>query len=159
MNISDQITNLEKKDDLEEIFTCNKCNYSTNIKNSWIVHTNTKKHQFNMTHEESYKRVEYYCECCNVKINHMNNWIKHVNSLKHKRAGKPKSIECKICELKFINHQTQKHHILSKHSTKEERAKEKYYCEICDYVFISKLYSDKHIAGKIHQNKIKLLGQ
>jgi hypothetical protein len=159
MDISNQEMNFEKNDDLHEKFFCDKCDYSTNLKSSWTIHCKTKKHQHNMTHEELYKRVEYYCECCDVKVNHMNNWEKHVNSLKHIRAGKPKSIECIECNRKFINHQTQKHHMLSAHSTKEERAKEKYYCETCDYVFISKLYWDKHNGGKIHQSKVKSLEQ
>ena len=45
--------------------------------------------------------------------------------------------------------------MLSAHSTKEERSKEKYYCVICDYVFISKLYMDSHISGKFHNCRVK----
>ena len=33
----------------------------------------------------------------------------------------------------------------------------KFYCESCDYVFISKLYMDKHIEGKLHKFKVKSL--
>ena len=47
--------------------------------------------------------------------------------------------------------------MLSSHSTREERAKEKYYCDPCDLVFISKLYMDKHIDGKFHKLKVKAL--
>ncbi len=88
---------------------------------------------------------------------HITNWNTHLNSTKHKREGKPKSIECVLCERKFINHITQKHHMLTAHSTKEERANEKYYCTPCDLVFISKLYMEKHIAGKFHKLKVKAL--
>jgi len=142
-----------------KMFVCEKCNYSTDIKSSWNIHTKTKKHQYNITYEQTYqpKSNIYYCECCDVKVNHITNWELHINSSKHKRNGKPKSIECVECNCKFINHITQRHHMLSAHSTKEERAKEKYYCETCDYVFISKLYFDKHNSGKIHLSKIKLL--
>ena len=145
------------ENNINENFFCDRCNYSTTIKSSWVVHCKTKKHQYNITHNELYKPVEYYCECCDVKVNHMNNWVKHINSSKHLRLGQPKRIECTICERKFINHITQKHHMLSTHSTKEERSKEKYYCESCDYVFISKLYMDKHIEGKLHKFKFKSL--
>lgn len=112
MNLSDEVNN-ETNNELK--FFCIKCNYSTNIKNSWKLHLKAIKHQYNMTHETPQKPVEYYCECCNVHINHMNNWIKHINTEKHKREGKPKSIECIECNCKFINHITQHHHnILNK---------------------------------------------
>lgn len=153
----DKLIQVENQEDVQESFVCDKCTYFTNIKSSWLIHCKTKKHQYNITHDELYKRVEYYCECCEVKVNHINNWTRHVNSSKHKRAGQPKSIECSLCDRKFINHITQKHHMLSAHASKEERAKEKYYCNTCDYVFISKLYMDKHIEGKFHKSKVKSL--
>ena len=43
-------------------------------------------------------------------------------------------------------------HNLSAHSTKEERSKQKYYCDICDNVFFCSAYYNKHIAGKRHKN-------
>jgi hypothetical protein len=149
--------NNDKLEKNQENFICEKCNYETNIKSSWNTHLKSKKHQYNITNDTPQKPIEYYCECCDVHVNHINNWVKHINSSKHKREGKPKSIECVECKRKFINHITQRHHMLSTHSTKEERAKEKYYCDICDYVFISKLYMDKHIQGKIHLLKVKSL--
>ena len=41
------------------------------------------------------------------------------------------------------------------HGSIEERKKQKYYCEICDVVFISKLFMDKHNSGKKHNNMLK----
>jgi ABC-type cobalamin/Fe3+-siderophores transport system ATPase subunit len=40
--------------------------------------------------------------------------------------------------------------------TPEERAKQKYYCSLCDVVFFCKAYQDKHLNGKVHMNKIKI---
>ena len=143
-----------------EIFLCNKCNYSTNKPSLWIKHTSTKKHEKKILETENtlpFKK-EFYCECCKITVYHKTNWDIHINSYKHKREGKPKSVECTICNQKFINHITQKHHMLSAHSTKEERSKEKYYCDICDYVFISKLYMESHIAGKFHNCRVKAFG-
>lgn len=47
--------------------------------------------------------------------------------------------------------------MLLAHASKEERAKEKYYCDTCDYVFISESYLDKHIKGKMYSTKINSL--
>ena len=88
---------------------------------------------------------------------HLTNWNIHLNSAEHKRESKQKSIECIKCNRKFINHITQKHHMLTTHSSKEDRSKKKYYCETCDLVFISKLYMDKHIEGKFHKIKVKAM--
>ena len=148
---------IKKKNKINEsdAFICIKCNFSANAPSIWLAHSKTIKHQNNMLGIEHIK--EYHCECCNITFSQIHNWNKHLTSEKHKRQGKPKSVECVKCEHKFINHITQRHHMLSVHSTKEERAKEKYYCDICDYVFISKLYMDKHIQGKFHNSKIKAL--
>ena len=45
--------------------------------------------------------------------------------------------------------------MMSQHSTQEERSKQKYYCVICDLIFISSMYKDKHMTGKRHANMIK----
>ena len=86
-----------------------------------------------------------YCECCDYTATANAFWLKHLETQKHKRNGQPKPTSCTLCNRSFINHITQKHHMLSAHSTKEDRVKEKYYCDCCDVVFISKMYHDKHI--------------
>jgi hypothetical protein len=48
-------------------------------------------------------------------------------------------------------------HVLKIHGTIEERSKQKYYCNVCDYVFFSKLYLDKHTNGIVHKNLVKAL--
>jgi len=60
--------------------------------------------------------------------------------------------KCAKCEYASKNHWNVKMHNLSAHSTKEERSKQKYYCDICDNVFFCSAYYNKHIAGKRHKN-------
>jgi hypothetical protein len=158
MELNNQVENQVVKNDRinpTDAFICVKCNFSANSPSIWLAHSKTIKHQNNMSDADKIK--EYRCECCNLTFKYIQHWNKHVSSEKHKRQGKPKSISCVECDRTFINHITRRHHMLSVHSTKEERAKEKYYCDICDYVFISKLYMDKHIQGKFHNSKIKAL--
>lgn len=95
---------------------------------------------------------KFNCENCNYHTNKPSEWIKHVNSKKHLRFGKKKETKCYKCEYSALNQWNLKLHILSQHSTKEERSKSKYYCEVCDLVFFSSLYKDKHTNGKIHKN-------
>jgi hypothetical protein len=45
--------------------------------------------------------------------------------------------------------------MLTQHSPLEDRQKQKYYCDVCDYVFFSKLYLDKHLEGKHHKLKVE----
>jgi hypothetical protein len=48
-------------------------------------------------------------------------------------------------------------HNLSSHTTKEERSKQKYYCNICDNVFFCSAYYNKHINGKRHKNMLEFV--
>jgi hypothetical protein len=97
---------------------------------------------------------QLYCELCDYKTVRTYDFVRHLRSNLHKRGGVPKTNECKECHIIFSTHNTLKHHILSTHSTKEDRSKSKYYCDTCDYVFITKLYYDKHINGVKHKNQV-----
>jgi hypothetical protein len=103
------------------------------------------------------KRFKHFCEKCNFHANRPSEWLLHIETEKHKRDGQQKSKICDICNLELKSHWIQKIHKLKLHSTIEERSQQKYYCADCDYVFVSKLYYDKHIEGKIHKNLIKAL--
>ena len=65
---------------------------------------------------------------------------------------KLKNVNCKNCDYIANNHWNLKMHYFSAHATKEERSKQKYYCEICDNVFFCEAYYKKHINGKRHIN-------
>jgi len=105
--------------------------------------------------ENNINKFNQYCNLCDYKTSKPSDWIKHVDSEKHKRGGKRKEIKCDKCYyISSASHWLLKQHMLTQHSTKEERSKHKYYCSTCDYVFFSKLYLDKHINGKHHKIKV-----
>jgi hypothetical protein len=95
----------------------------------------------------------YYCYLCEYTTEKNSDWLKHQNTKRHLRNGKPKTTTCSICEFSTSTHWNLKLHILSHHSTKEERQKYKYYCEVCDLVFFCSTYKNKHISGKFHKNR------
>jgi hypothetical protein len=103
------------------------------------------------------KRFQQICVKCNFTANRPKEWLIHIETNKHKQDGHPKCKKCDICNTIFANHWIQKMHKLKIHSSSEERAKSPYYCSICDLVFISPLYLEKHINGKIHINLAKAL--
>lgn len=99
---------------------------------------------------------KYTCQCCSYNTNIRTSWHLHIMSDKHNRNGEKKSTKCELCEYESVSHWNVKLHMLSKHSTKEEREKHKYYCNICDTAFVCNIYMDKHMAGKKHLKNSKL---
>jgi hypothetical protein len=110
-----------------------------------------------MTSYQPRKKFSHHCEKCDFNASSPAEWLIHIETKKHKRDGEPKSKICSICDIEFTSHWIQKMHVLKIHQTQEERAKHKYYCGICDYVFLSDLYLNKHLEGKIHKNLAKAL--
>lgn len=98
----------------------------------------------------------YNCPTCNYHTNVKVNWNVHLMTEKHKRNGLKKAIKCDKCEYEGNNHWNLKLHILSQHSTLEERQKSKYYCASCDQVFFCKTYMDKHNQGSKHKKNAVL---
>ena len=99
----------------------------------------------------------FNCELCNYTTIKPSDWIKHINSGKHQRNGNKKTKKCDICDIEFVCHWNYKNHNLVVHETKEERAKQKYYCSDCDQVFFCSQYMKKHLEGKRHKNYILAL--
>ena len=102
---------------------------------------------------------KYKCEFCSFYTNYASEWNKHTKSMKHQRNGKPKEkivdkYDCDNCDYKGNTHWNLKMHIITQHSTKEEREKQKYYCKVCDNVFFCSTYLTKHINGIVHKNKV-----
>lgn len=106
------------------------------------------------TEENKYK---FNCIDCDYHTNRASFWLKHIECEKHKRKGKIKATICKFCNHQSLSHWNLKMHILSQHSTKEERTSSKFYCIICDQVFFCKLYLDNHNNGIKHKNMIKAI--
>ncbi len=104
---------------------------------------------------ENIDKKEFICEICNYKSKRNFDLERHYKSQLHKRNGKPKENKCDLCIYIAQNHWTLKLHKISQHSTIEERQKQKYYCNICDVVFFSPLYKDKHISGSRHKKMVQ----
>ena len=96
----------------------------------------------------------FECKICNYSTIKPSDWIKHIDSMKHQRGGQKKSKKCEICNEEFFSHWNLKHHMLVTHETKEERQKQKYYCNDCDKVFFCSKYYDKHMNGVKHKNYV-----
>jgi hypothetical protein len=102
------------------------------------------------------KVTEFYCRYCEYTTDKPSDWLKHVATQKHKRFGEKKTHTCNEddCNYECRTAWNMKLHMLSKHSSKEERTKQKYYCSDCDTVFFSHLYMDTHMKGIKHKNYV-----
>jgi hypothetical protein len=101
-------------------------------------------------------KFKYFCELCNIGARNNTEWLKHTQSKKHNRGGlKPKI--CNICNNEYFNHWNLKQHYILIHASLEEKEKCKYYCKICNIVFLSELYYNKHNIGKNHMNNVRCL--
>ena len=95
---------------------------------------------------------KFNCILCIYKTNKPSDWIKHIKSKKHERNGKRKIIHCDICNHDSLTHWNYKMHMITNHSTKEERIKQKYYCFDCDQVFFCLQYKKTHDNSTKHKN-------
>jgi hypothetical protein len=57
-------------------FHCEKCNYSTDVKQRYELHLQSKKHMNG--------NVEYECKYCNYKCTYLHSFNRHNDSKKHK---------------------------------------------------------------------------
>ena len=64
--------------------------------------------------------------------------------------------QCKLCNYNINKTTNMKLHMLTKHSTKEDREKHKYYCGVCDTAFFCSLYMEKHMNGQKHKKLVGL---
>jgi hypothetical protein len=102
------------------------------------------------------ERKKIHCELCDYTTCMTADWFKHINSQKHQRNGKPKNRECDNCDYVTTMHWLLKQHILTFHSSKEERSQAKLYCDICDQVFFAPVYFKKHNEGIRHRHQIEI---
>ena len=94
---------------------------------------------------------KFYCQSCNYGCNNNSTYNKHLKSQVHARGGQKKVYKCEFCEYETkISLWNCKMHVIARHSTKEVRAQQKYYCEICDAVFFSPLYLKNHNKNISH---------
>jgi len=121
---------------------------------------------------------KFNCPLCVYRTNKPTDWVKHINSRKHDRNGKRKTRHCDICNHYSLTHWNYKMHMITNHSTKEERMervnkkslifisiitllkkskiflimKQKYYCFECDQVFFCLQYKKTHENSTKHKN-------
>jgi hypothetical protein len=108
--------------------------------------------------QKNIKNPNLFCELCNFQATRPAEFLRHVESQKHQRKGhiiKNTTFKCLECDKTLSSHFSYKIHMVQIHGSIEERKKQKYYCESCDVVFISKLFMDKHNSGKKHNNMLK----
>ncbi len=101
---------------------------------------------------------KYTCTICLFKCNYNSFWLEHLSSEKHLRGGGPKIHKCKNenCDYETPVSWNMKMHVMTMHSTKEERSKSKYYCPNCDQPFFSPMFYNSHMKGSKHRNKVKI---
>ena len=103
---------------------------------------------------------QYECKVCNYTCKYYSNWTNHIETFKHKNNGitkrttvKDKFIgECSLCKYKTNQEIAFKNHMLTKHSTNEEKKNNfKFYCELCNYGTFDKVLWSTHSNTKKHK--------
>jgi len=97
---------------------------------------------------------KFNCDICNYHSSKPYDWINHCNTAKHKNKGAKKPRNCTLCDYSGLTHWNLKMHLLSVHSTKEEREQSKYYCKDCEQVFFCSAYMKSHNNGIHHKNMV-----
>lgn len=102
-------------------------------------------------------KKEFYCEACDYTCIYESHWKQHTESKKHKnngvqtRSDKVLEPKCKLCSFESNNLTNMTVHILTKHSTSEQRKKGfKYYCEKCDFGTFTQILFTRHQEAKKH---------
>jgi len=98
---------------------------------------------------------KFYCAACKYGCDNNSTYKKHISSQVHARGGQKKIYKCDACDYTTsISLWNCKMHFISKHATKEVRAQQKYYCDVCDVVFFSPLYLNAHNKILSHLTKV-----
>ena len=101
------------------------------------------------------EKKKFYCESCKYGCDNNSTYKKHISSQVHARGGQKKIYKCGSCDyMSTISVWNYKMHFLAMHATKEERAKQKYYCSVCDTVFFSPLYLNNHNKNISHLTNV-----
>jgi hypothetical protein len=84
-------------------------------------------------------------------------WKQHIESNKHKNGGiqtrsdKVLEPKCKFCNFESNNLTNMTVHVLTKHSTPEQRKNDfKYYCEKCDFGTFTQILFTRHLETQKH---------
>lgn len=93
----------------KQIYLCDVCNYQTDIKSSFVIHNNTKKHALRLKGIDPSEPKTYLCKECGRKTNDKSNFNKHL--LTHKKTYE---YECLACDTKFYSKKDLLIHLKSK---------------------------------------------
>ena len=101
------------------------------------------------------EKKKFYCETCKYGCDNNSTYKKHTSSQVHARGGQKKIYKCDSCDYTTeTSIWNCKMHYVAKHATKEERARQKYYCSVCDTVFFSPLYLNNHNKNISHLTNV-----
>ena len=106
---------------------------------------------------ENINKNDLHCKLCNYTTNKNLSWLRHIESEKHKHNGIKLKKKCDTCDYESFNKWHLIMHNYSSHYTKEQRENEKNYCNLCDIVFISESHLNKHLNGRSHIIKQKVI--
>uniref|UniRef100_A0A6C0IN97 C2H2-type domain-containing protein n=1 Tax=viral metagenome TaxID=1070528 RepID=A0A6C0IN97_9ZZZZ len=73
------MTNYNNKSNMRKEYLCELCNFKTNLKENFRIHTTTKKHK-----KIIYESGKYTCELCYYSTSLYQNFQKHLETQKHK---------------------------------------------------------------------------
>ena len=76
-----------------------------------------------------------HCVMCNYKTIIPLDWIKHIKCEKHLHNSLSKITKCDKCDYNCINHLLLKRHMLTQHTTIGKKKRQKYHCNICNFIF------------------------
>ncbi len=109
---------------------------------------------------------KYVCEKCDFRTNAKSLWDKHLITGKHisgeraPRCDKKLPDKCPHCDYKPKSNINMKQHLLSAHSSNEEKEKEyKYYCNHCDFGSFAQQTYETHLQTDKHKQMIKMLNK
>ena len=68
----------------KEIFSCDKCDFSSTNKNNYLTH----KLNNHSTKEEGKQQFKYYCDACDVGVFSETSFNNHTETIRHKRFNK-----------------------------------------------------------------------
>lgn len=107
-------------------------------------------------------KPKFGCEECGFHTNYKSKWELHIQTEKHKtgkrkeRSDKKCPKNCPNCKYTTRSNAGMRVHILTNHSTQEDRKKEfTYYCAACDYGTFCKFSHDNHLQTNKHKRMEK----
>lgn len=101
--------------------------------------------------------VFFTCDKCNISFDYKSKYETHLKSKKHtdqprkERIDKKYDPRCKFCDFTTSQPTNMQVHILTKHSTPDDRKTNfKFYCEKCDFGTMGEILYKRHLETNKH---------